>query len=143
MTVALVELTKRANYILHKNWRKDSTFNMRATLKIRKRKLESDCSLDLNIITNFRNPMTRQPTYKVLAPLGSVRVSEIPEKSAELYDRLNAALDKLNGTIFNNDVEAIRRKFQTVIPTPKPSSARLDELRAELRRRGLGSINLS
>jgi hypothetical protein len=109
----------------------------RAALKIRRRKITTGYALTMSLVHNFRDPIRSTPTNKTLAYLGSIRSSDIPAKTQLFYDKLDAALDRLKGQISEANADAIRRKFQKVLPLPKVTTAsRIEDIKALLATRG-------
>ena len=110
---------------------------MRCALKIRRRKLKKGYAFTLSLCHNFRDPVTQTPTNRTLEYLGSIRDSDIPRKAQFFHDKLDAALDRLKGKIYDASADEIRRKFQTVIPKPRVTTASsLKDIRATLASRG-------
>jgi len=110
---------------------------MKATAKIRRRKNKKGYAFTFSIVNNFRDPVSQVPTNRTLSYLGSIRETDIPRKAAQFHARLDAALDKLQGQIFDNCAEEIRRRFEVVVPRPKVTTASpLKDIRATLAARG-------
>jgi hypothetical protein len=109
---------------------------MKAALKFRTRKLIRNgggYAYTFSIVRNFRHPVTQVPTNETLAYLGSIRSSDIPAKSQLFHDKLDAALDSLKGQISEANAEAIKRRFQLILPKPKVTAAsRIEVIRASL-----------
>jgi hypothetical protein len=93
------------------------------TAKIVRKKLKNgDTSFTMSIVRSIRSPISGQPRPMLLRFIGTIRQSELPEKSEAFWKTTDRILKELHSAnqIWFNDIEKISRRFETVIPRPAP-----------------------